>query len=123
MRRNEELKNEHAAKMQELERPLSEADEQRKPFSAERFQDDSSIQLYTGLRSYSNFKGLLQYVAPESGGANTYHPNKEERGRRQKLSQKDQVFLTLVLRLGLFHMQLAHIFDVSTSTVSRVFAT
>ncbi|KAG0424553.1 hypothetical protein HPB47_028235 [Ixodes persulcatus] len=125
MRRNEELKNEHTAKMQELERKLSEADKQKKTFSAERFKDDdSSIQFYTGLQSYSHFKGLLQYVASESDGANPDPPSKEARGRRHKLSQEDQLFMTLVkLRLGHFHMHLAHIFNVSTSTVSRVFGT
>ncbi|CAN7945176.1 unnamed protein product, partial [Ixodes hexagonus] len=125
MRRNEELKHEHAAKMRELEKKLSEADKQRKTFSAKRFQDDdSSVQFYTGLRSYGHFKELLQYVAPESDGADPDDPNKEARGRRHKLSQEDRLFMTLVkLRLGLFHMHLAHIFDVSISTVSRVFAT
>ncbi|KAM7287876.1 uncharacterized protein ISCGN_031567 [Ixodes scapularis] len=125
MRRNEELKNEHTAKMQELERKLSEADKRKKTFSAERFKDDdSSIQFYTGLQSYGHFKGLLQYVASESDGANPDHPSREARGRRHKLSQEDQLFMTLVkLRLGHFHMHLAHIFNVSTSTVSRAFGT
>ncbi|KAG0432436.1 hypothetical protein HPB47_020846 [Ixodes persulcatus] len=123
MRRSEELKNERTAEMQELERKLSEADKRKKTFSAERFKDDdSSIQLYTGLQSYGHFKGLLQYVASVSDGANPDHPSKEARGRRHKLFQEEQLFMTLVkLRLGHFHMHLAHIFNVSTSTVSRVF--
>ncbi|CAN8006058.1 unnamed protein product [Ixodes hexagonus] len=125
----EELKNEHAVKIQELERKLSEDDKQRRKFSVERFQgDDSSIQFYTGLPSYGHFKALLQYMTREGPSENSCcvsdHQTKEARGRRYKLSREDQLFLTLVkLSLGLFHMHLAHIFDVSTSTVSRIFTT
>lgn len=104
---------------------MLEANKQRNKFSTERCQrDDSSIQFYTGLPSYSHFKALLQHVALESDSTSTDHQPKEPRGRRQKLSHEDQLFLTLVkLRIGLFHVHLAHIFNVSPSTVSRTFTT
>lgn len=57
----------------------------------------------------------------ENGSTSSSFP-KNVRGRRCKLSLEDQLLLTLLkLRVGLFHIHLAHIFDISPSTVPRVF--
>lgn len=121
---NEQQMNEHTATIQELKSQLSCANEQKWKFCIERFrEDDSSMQFYTGLPNYGHFKKLLQLVTPKSDSTNSSFP-KNVRGRRCKLSLEDQLFLTLIkLRVGLFHIHLAHIFDISPSTVSRVFTT
>ncbi|KAH6946513.1 hypothetical protein HPB50_013776 [Hyalomma asiaticum] len=121
---NEQQMNEHTATIQELESQLSCANDQKWKFCIERFrEDDSSMQFYTGLPNYGHFKKLLQLVAPKSDSTSSSFP-KNVRGRRCKLSLEDQLFLTLIkLRVGLFHIHLAHIFDISPSTVSRVFTT
>lgn len=125
VRRNQELINEHAASTRELDRKLVEASKQMRKFSVELFVDDDERMLfYTGQRSYGHFKALLLYVGAESDSISLNHLNKEARGRRHKLSYENQFFLTLVkLRTGFFHMHLAHIFDISMSTVSRTFTT
>lgn len=125
VRRNQELVTEHAASTRELESKLLEASKQMRKFSVELFVDDDERMLfYTGQRSYGHFKALLQYVGAQSDSISLDHLIKEARGRRHKLSYENQFFLTLVkLRTGFFHMHLAHIFDVSMSTVSRTFTT
>ncbi|KAH6929554.1 hypothetical protein HPB50_002762 [Hyalomma asiaticum] len=121
---NEQQMNEHTATIQELKSQLSCANDQKWKFCIERFrEDDSSMQFYTGLPNYGHFNKLLQLVAPKSDSTSSSFP-KNVRGRRCKLSLEDQLFLTLIkLRVGLFHIHLAHIFDISPSTVSRVFTT
>ncbi|KAH9366631.1 hypothetical protein HPB48_018165 [Haemaphysalis longicornis] len=124
LRRNQELINAHAVSTRELESKLSEASKQMRKFCVELFvDDDEKMQFYTGQRSYAHFKQLLEYVGAESDSTSSDHPNTEGRGRRHKLSTENQFFLTPVkLRTGFFHMHLAHIFDISTSTVSRIFS-
>ncbi|CAN8025070.1 unnamed protein product, partial [Ixodes persulcatus] len=85
------------------------------------------VQSYTGLPSYAHLQERLKFVEPGNKGENiiywksTATSEDERRGRPQKLSIEDQLFLALVkLRVGLFHKHLGHLFNVSETTVSRV---
>ncbi|CAN7948679.1 unnamed protein product, partial [Ixodes hexagonus] len=91
---------------------------------------DEDVQFYTGLPSYGHFLTLLQFLDPGEDGKNIKYwksaasSDGQRRGRPQKLSIENQLFLVLVkLRVGLFHKHLGHLFDVSEATVSRVFLT
>ncbi|XP_064456907.1 uncharacterized protein LOC135367543 [Ornithodoros turicata] len=106
-------------------------EEDKKPFCVERFQcSDNDFQFYTGLPNYATFCALLRYLDPGDVAENIVPWNTERsssdadasgsRGRPQKLSAENQLFLVLVkLRLGVFHQHLGHLFGVSTSYVSR----
>lgn len=81
------------------------------------------MQFYTRQCSYGHFKELLKQVGAENDRISLDHPNME-RGRRHKFSIENQFFLTLVkLRTGFFPMHLAYIFDISMSTMYRIFST
>lgn len=105
--------------------------EESRGFGIQKFQSSNvDIQFYTGLPSYAHFQELLKFVEPGNKGENiiywksTATSEDERRGRPQKLSIEDQLFLVLVkLRVGLFHKHLGHLFNVSETTVSRVFLT
>lgn len=101
-------------------------------FGVERFKDsDDDIEFYTGLPSYNHFCSLVHVLDFGKNGENiarkrtTSEPrNSDYRGRQHKISVENQLFLVLVkLRVGLFHRHLGHLFDVSSSTVSRIFST
>lgn len=102
------------------------------PFGVEKFQDsDEDIQFYTGLPRYSSFVSLLKFLEAGEDGKFIQRPRKnssgqpsyDSSGRKRKITAENQLFLVLIkLRLGLFHQHLAHLFEVSTSTVSRIFS-
>lgn len=99
-------------------------------FLLDRFKnDDSSMQFYTGLLNYQDFQKLLLLLKPGENECNVHSkkhclPNDDARGRPRKLSQEEELFLTLVkLRTGFFHPHLGHIFAIAPSTASRIFAT
>ncbi|CAN7940578.1 unnamed protein product, partial [Ixodes pacificus] len=105
--------------------------EESRGFGIQKFQSSNvDVQFYTGLPSYDHFQELLKFVEPGNKGENiiywksTATSEDERRGRPQKLSIEDQLFLVFVkLRVGLFHKHLGHLFNVSETTVSRVFLT
>lgn len=112
---------------------FTKLEEQSCPFGIEKFKDsDADIQFYTGLPRYSSFVYLLGFLEAGDNGKyikrpheNTSNgqPSHENTGRRRKITAENQLFLVLVkLRLGLFHQHLAHLFGISTSTVSRIFS-
>ncbi|XP_065904132.1 uncharacterized protein [Dysidea avara] len=108
---------------------------------------DKDVQFYTGLPSASIFYEVLDYVSPGRKRSNiVYHAtaqqwaNDQERGSEPcqatwrnyevnaghpaNLSQIDELFLTLVrLRLNLKEQDLANRFEISLSSVSRIFTT
>jgi len=116
----------------------------RKRFGIEAFQEsDKDVQFYTGLPSVAVFYKLLEYLSPSGKRSNivynatsqnwvkegsTADPGTAEWresdlqfGRRSDLSQGDELFL--MLRLGLKVYDLAKRFEVSQSSVSRIFST
>ncbi|KAH9361946.1 hypothetical protein HPB48_003645 [Haemaphysalis longicornis] len=110
---------------------LQKLKEEYEPFGIEKFkQSKDDIQFYTGLPDYETFEELLEFLDPGDNGENMirHHntsttENEGYRGRPQKVSIQNQFFMVLVkLRLGIFHQHLGHLFDVSMSTVSRIFS-
>ena len=74
--------------------------------------DDSLTHQYTGLPTWGVFLHLVMFLTPFSNTTS----------RSTVLTTEDEIFLTLVrLRLALFLDDLANRFDISTSTVSRIF--
>ena len=115
-------------------------------FCFENIQDsDDDVLFYTGLPSSGVFYQLFQYLSPEGirvnivyrATAQNWAANKQtdpanapwretklSQGRPPKLSQVNELFLTLVrLRLNLKEHDLARRFEISPSSVSRVFIT
>ena len=134
---NEELTNE-ALKQKQL------AESRR--FCFENIQDsDDDVLFYNGFPSSSVFYQLFQYLSTEGMRSNIVHrataqnwatkqssdPANASRketiifqGRPPKLSQVNELFLILVhLRLNLKEHDVARRFDISQSSVSRVFIT
>nr|XP_037282840.1 uncharacterized protein LOC119175908 [Rhipicephalus microplus] len=96
------------------------------PFSIERFLDcDEEIQFYTRLPDYGGFQDLLDYLEHGENGCNIMrhpttriHKNMDYRGRPQKVSVQNQLFMVLIkLRLGVFHQHLGHLFSVSVENI------
>ena len=115
-------------------------------FCFENIQDSNDdVLFYTGLPSSSVFYQLFQYLNPEgirsnivycataqSWAANQstdssnalWRETNVTQGRPPKLTQVNELFLTLVrLRLNLKEYDLARCFEISLSSVSRVFIT
>ncbi|XP_049268707.1 uncharacterized protein LOC119382223 [Rhipicephalus sanguineus] len=101
-------------------------------FGAERFKEsDEDIEFYTGLPTYQHFVALMDLLDFGENGENVVRKtrrsdlqNHDSRGRQHKVSIENQLFLVLVkLRVGLFHRHLGHLFNISASTVSRIFST
>ncbi|XP_040068988.1 uncharacterized protein LOC115313765 [Ixodes scapularis] len=117
----------------ELQRALANCkvlEEKNVPFSIEKFQEsDEDIQFYTGLPNYGTFIAFLELIDAGENGKNiimrsgvSLHAS-EKAGRPRKLSAKNQLFLVLVkLKGGMFHKHLGHLFDISVSTVSKLFS-
>ena len=73
--------------------------------------DDSLTQQYTGLPTYGVFLHIIMFLSLFTKSS-----------RQSLLSIEDEIFLTLVrLRLALFLGDLANRFDISVSSVSRIF--
>lgn len=76
--------------------------------------DDRAIQYYTGFQNYTRFTFFFGILGPAANNL-TY--------KCRALTPQDQLFLTLMkLRQGKEDFELARIFDVSESTVGRVFS-
>ncbi|XP_070391023.1 uncharacterized protein [Dermacentor albipictus] len=105
--------------------------EELPPFGIQRFKDNNDdIEFYTGLPSYKHFCALMNLLDFGENGENIARKrtrsglrNVEYSGRRHKVGMENQLFLVLVkLRVGLFHRHIGHLFNVSISTVSRIFS-
>lgn len=100
------------------------------PFGVEKFRaNDEDIQFYTGLPNYRSFLILLNFVDAGENGKNILMQHgrhssvSQKAGRRRKLSAENQLFLVLMkLKGGIFHKHLGHLFDISMSTVSKLFS-
>ena len=127
--KHEEKITQLQAKVLRLEEEVRTLQSQR--FLLRRFQgSDKDIQFYTGLPSYSVFMCLYRFLEPllcslrlcrnelKATSTRSFKP------RKRALQPIDQFFLTLVrLRLGLLEQDLAHRFNVSIATISRICVT
>ncbi|KAK2549002.1 hypothetical protein P5673_030629 [Acropora cervicornis] len=117
---------------------------QQQMFTVDRFgDDDSSIKFYTGLPNWDTFNAVFKYLNPGNEGQNisywvskinvnvsaaVYEGENEEairkKGRPRYLRPIDEFFAVICrLRQGFTEEHLAHLFQVSVSTVSRIFIT
>ena len=113
---------------------------QNQVFTIERFQSsDASIHFYTGFPNWKVFMSVFRYLNPGDMGENiTYWlssrknvsasvyeelaANGSKKGRSRSLRPIDEYFLVMCrLRQGFPEEHLSHLFDISTSTVSRIF--
>ncbi|XP_078589448.1 uncharacterized protein LOC144869803 isoform X1 [Branchiostoma floridae x Branchiostoma japonicum] len=99
--------------------------------------DDAAVRFYTGMPNFASFIALFKYLEPKAeklqywrgtgnGSANKPYqrPGRRKPGPARKCSLLDEFFLVMVrLRVGLFTKDLALRFEISESTVSRVFTT
>lgn len=120
----------------------------RKRFGIEAVRDsDKDVNFYTGLTSAAVFDRLFEYLSPDGRRSNVVYRATAQRwdsdcaggmqpgeaewrdsesqvGRPGSLSQADELFLMLVrLHLDLKEYDLARRFEISQSTVSRIFLT
>ena len=132
--KNEELQ-ELVSKLKEKVRDLEEKYEKLKQrlFSIKNIaSQDSLVAFYTGFPNYQTMMALYTYLDPGDRGENigywlsgkdvdgTARPVKQ--GRPRTLKPVDEFFLTLCrLRQGFAELHLAHLFNVSQPTVSRIF--
>ena len=117
---------------------------QKQTFTVDRFRgDDSSIKFYTGFPNWDTFDAVFKYLNPGNEGQNisywvsklnlnvsaaVYEGESEElirkRGRSRSLRPIDEFFAVMCrLRQGFAEEHLAHLFQVSLSTISRIFIT
>ena len=113
-------------------------------FTVARFRgDDSSIKFYTGFPNWDTFDAVFKYFNPGNEGQNisywvsklnlnvsaaVYKGENEElirkRGRSRSLRPIDEFFAVMCrLRQGFAKEHLAHLFQVSVSTICRIFIT
>ena len=92
---------------------------------------DSKTRFYTGLPNYEVFRALVTYFEPKVIRARLWQgrrtrdaDNDTEMVRRSKLSVAEELLAVLMhLRLGLLLQDIADRFNVSASTMSRIFTT
>ena len=117
---------------------------EKQMFTIDRFRgDDSSIKCYTGFPNWDTFDAVFKYLNPGNEGQNisywvsklnlnvsaaVYEGENEElirkRGRSRSLRPIDEFFAVMCrLRQGFAEEHLAHLFQVSLSTISRIFIT
>ena len=113
---------------------------QNQVFTIERFQSsDASIHFYTGFPNWKVFMSVFRYLNPGDMGENISYwlssrknvsasvyeevaANGSKKGRSRSLRPIDEYFLVMCrLRQGFPEEHLSHLFDISTSTVSRIF--
>ena len=113
---------------------------QNQVFTIERFQSsDASIHFYTGFPNWKVFMSVFRYLNPgdmcenitywlssrKNVSASVYEEvaaNGSKKGRSRSLRPIDEYFLVMCrLRQGFPEEHLSHLFDISTSTVSRIF--
>ncbi len=102
-------------------------------FRLERFiGSDGDFRFYTGFPNYSIFKAFYDYLSPACEhlvyhGSNTAPITSESQikcGKQRSMSPEQELFLVLTrLRLGLLLQDIAHRFNISPSSVSRIFKT
>ena len=113
-------------------------------FTVDKFRgDDSSIKFYTGFPNWDTFDSVFKYFNPGNEGQNisywvsklnvnvsaaVYEGENEElirkRGRSRSLRPIDEFFAVMCrLRQGFAEEHLAHLFQVSVSTICRIFIT
>ncbi len=147
----EQLKGDNEQLIQRLTLMTNEASGQKKLAETRRFcfeniQDSNDdVLFYTGLPSADVFYQLFQYLNPDGTHSNVVYRATAQKwaerqnadpgnalwrgsnvaqGRPANLSQINELFLTLVrLRLNLKERDLARGFEISLSSVSRVFLT
>lgn len=115
---------------------------QNQMFTVERFQsNNAAINFYTGFPNWKIFMTVFKYLNPGDKGENIHYwlstmPNmstdvcdepaatENKKGRSRTLRPIDEFFLVVCrLRQGFAEDHLAHLFQISTSTVSRIFIT
>ena len=105
---------------------------QNQVFTIDRFQsNDASIHFYTGFPNWDVFMAVFRYLNPGDMGENiTYWlssmvtASDSKKGRSRTLRPIDEYFLVMCrLRQGFREEHLSHLFQISTSTVSRIFIT
>ena len=110
-------------------------------FNIERFRtNDSAINFYTGFPNWKTFMAVFKFLNPGDSGENikywlssNVHVNvppdfyekdgvsESKRGRSRTVRPIDEYFLVLCrLRQGFREERLAHLFQISTLTVSRI---
>ena len=111
-------------------------------FNIERFRNnDSAINFYTGFPNWNTFMAVIKFMDPGDSGENIRYwlssnvhvsadfyektgETESKRGRSRTLRPIDEYFLVLCrLRQGFREEHLAHLFQISTSTVSRILIT
>ena len=89
---------------------------------------DKKVSFYTGFPSYGSLKACFDFLGPSvhrlSYWSTGTTPDVKGKGRPRGLSPIDEFFMVLVrLRLGSLEQDLSDRFDISCSTVSRIFTT
>lgn len=109
---------------------IKELEEESAGFGVQKIKSPEDIQFYTGLPSYEHFVALHDYLDPGENGKNIVFFQDNEAnsaakpGRPRKLTTENQLLLVLMkLKVGFFHRHLAHLLNISESTVSRIFTT
>lgn len=91
--------------------------------------DDAKISFYTGFPSYAALEVCYKFLGPAVNNliywnGKSTNSGVKGSGRSRSLTPKQEFFLVLVrLRLGLLEQDVADRFEVSCSTVSRIFTT
>ncbi|KAK2549093.1 hypothetical protein P5673_030462 [Acropora cervicornis] len=94
--------------------------------------NDSLVAFYTGFPNYQTMMALYDFLNPGEHGENINYwlsgknvdstPKSVKQGRPRTLKPVDEFFLTLCrLRQGFAEVHLAHLFNISQPTVSRIF--
>ena len=109
-------------------------------FTIDRFKEnDSALNFYTGFPNWNAFMAVFRYLNPGPSGENIKYwlsqqaasldiqekgGNESKRGRNRTLKPLDEYFLVMCrIRQGFREEHLGHLFQISTSTVSRIFIT
>ena len=95
--------------------------------------DDNKILFYTGFPDYKTFMACFNFLGPAVNNLTYWDSGKQsdtpsrslcKTGRSRALTPLEEFFLVLVrLRLGLLEKDLAYRFNVSASTISRIWKT
>ena len=92
--------------------------------------DDAKVAFYTGFPSYAHLKACFDFLGPAAmnlqyrDSVTTNDIKSKKFGRPRSLQPLEEFFLTMVrLRLGLLEQDIAYHFNISQSTVSRIFTT
>jgi hypothetical protein len=119
--------NARDARIEELEEEVADMKSTIEVFGLQRFSShDSNISFYTGLPSYAVLLCVFRFIEPLLSQLN-YQPESASfyiRGRHRALKPIDEFFMVLVwLHLALLEGDLAHRFNLSISSVSRILTT